>query len=147
MITDRLSRPNQPITTEWSLHPEIIARIFEIWGTLTVDRFATVHNTHLPQFVSDSGAASTGDRCSTSGLAGAVDVHVSTVPIAQQSNSETTWHPGGQGNSNSPLVAITPTPTVCLPPSPLSTTEIVPSACMHGGSHAALKRSRIFRGL
>ena len=28
VIADRLSRPNQPITTEWSLHPEIVNRIF-----------------------------------------------------------------------------------------------------------------------
>ena len=42
VIIDRLSRPNQPITTEWSLHPEIVIRIFETWGFPTVD-------THLPQ--------------------------------------------------------------------------------------------------
>ena len=32
--------------------PEIVTRIFETWGTPTVDMFATVHNTHLPQFIS-----------------------------------------------------------------------------------------------
>ena len=49
---DRLSQPNQPITTEWSLHPEIVTRIFGTWGTPIVDMFATVHNTHLSQFMS-----------------------------------------------------------------------------------------------
>ena len=29
VLADRLSRPNQPITTEWSLHSEIVARIFQ----------------------------------------------------------------------------------------------------------------------
>ena len=52
VIADRLSRPNQPIMTEWSLHPEVMNRIFRLWGTPVVDMFATVHNTHLPQFMS-----------------------------------------------------------------------------------------------
>ena len=51
VIADRLSRPNQPIMTEWSLHPEVVNLIFRLWGTPVVDRFATVHNTHLPQFM------------------------------------------------------------------------------------------------
>ena len=52
MITDQLSQPNQPITTEWILHPEVVNLIFRLWGTPVVDMFATVHNTHLPQFMS-----------------------------------------------------------------------------------------------
>ena len=36
--------------TEWSLHPEVVNLIFRLWGTPVVDRFATVHNMHLPQF-------------------------------------------------------------------------------------------------
>ena len=51
VIADRLSRPNQPIMTEWSLHPEVVNLIFRLWGTPVVDRFATVHNTHLLQFM------------------------------------------------------------------------------------------------
>ena len=51
VIADHLSRPNQPIMTEWSLHPEVMNLIFRLWGTPVVDRFATVHNTHLPQFM------------------------------------------------------------------------------------------------
>ena len=38
--------------TEWSLHPEVVNLIFGLWGTPVVDMFATVHNTHLPQFMS-----------------------------------------------------------------------------------------------
>ena len=51
VIADRLYRPNQPIMTEWSLHPEVVNLIFRLWLTPVVDRFATVHNTHLPQFM------------------------------------------------------------------------------------------------
>ena len=81
------------------------------------------HVCHSPQhssspvYVSDSRAASTGDRCSVSLLAGVVIVHVSTVPLAQQSHSETV-PPRERGNSNGPQVAISavvpkPTLTVC----------------------------------
>ena len=52
VIADHLSRPNQPISTEWSLRPEILNRIFQFWGTLLVDMFVTVHNTLLLQFIS-----------------------------------------------------------------------------------------------
>ena len=52
VIADHLSRPNQPIPTEWSLHPEIVKRIFGLWGTPEVDMFATVSNSHLPRFMS-----------------------------------------------------------------------------------------------
>ena len=74
-----------------------------------------------PVYVSNSVASSTGDRCSVTRLVGEVDVHVSTVSLAQLSHSETKDHPGGLGNSNSPLVAITtvvPTSysSVCRPP-------------------------------
>ena len=46
VIADRLS-----IMTEWSLHPKVVNLIFRLWGTPVVDRFATVHNTHLPKFM------------------------------------------------------------------------------------------------
>ena len=52
MIADWLSQPNQPITAEWSLHPEVVNLIFKLRGTPVVDMFTTVHNTHLPQFMS-----------------------------------------------------------------------------------------------
>ena len=52
VIADHLSRPNQPISTEWTLHPEIVKRMFRIWGTPEIDMFATVSNSHLPRFMS-----------------------------------------------------------------------------------------------
>ena len=51
-IADPLSRLNQPITSEWSLHHEILTRVFGTERTQTGDMFATVHNAHLPQFMS-----------------------------------------------------------------------------------------------
>ena len=52
VIADHPSRPNQPISTEWSLHPEIVKRIFRLWGTPGVDMFATVSISHLPRLMS-----------------------------------------------------------------------------------------------
>ena len=52
VIADHLSRPDQPVPTEWSLHPEIVTRIFRVWGTPEVDMFATLSNSHLPRFMS-----------------------------------------------------------------------------------------------
>ena len=52
VIADHLSRPNQPILTEWSLHPEIVSRIFRVWGTPEVDKFATLSKSQLPRFMS-----------------------------------------------------------------------------------------------
>ena len=52
VIADHLSRPNQPIPTEWSLHPEIVERIFRVWGTPEVGMFATLSNSQLPRFMS-----------------------------------------------------------------------------------------------
>ena len=103
VIADHLSRPNQPIPTKWSLHPEIASRIFRVWGTPEVDMFATLSNSHLP--VSSSGAKSPSSGCSVSGLAGEVNVHVSPIPPAQQSHAETTVHTGGGGDPCSPLEA------------------------------------------
>ena len=57
--------------------------------------------------VSNSGATSPSGGYSVSGLAGEVNVHVSSIPSAQQSHSEAPVHPGGRSNSHSPLVAET----------------------------------------
>ena len=82
VIADHLSRPNQPIPTEWSLHPEIVSRIFRVWGTPEVDMFGTLSNSHLPRFMSPvSGAKSPSSGCSVSRLAGEVNVHVSPIPL------------------------------------------------------------------
>ena len=89
------------------------------------------HVCHSPQhasspvYVSSSGTSSTDDRCPLTGLAGKVDVHVSTIFPAQQSHSEAQDHSGGRGDTHSPLVAVTAvvstsTTSVCGPPMLLS---------------------------
>ena len=138
VIADNLSRPNQPIPTEWSLHPEIVSRIFRVCGTPEVDMFATL----LTQFelppssvhVSSSGAKGPSGGCSVSGLAGEVNVHVSPIPPAQQGHSETTVLSGGGGDPCSPLVAVpvvvsTSATSLCGTPSgsPLPSGSSVPA--------------------
>ena len=71
--------------------------------------------------VSNSRATSPRGGCSVSGLAGEVNVHVSSIQSAQQSHSEAPVHPGGRSNSHSPLVAqtvVVSTPTLSLCGSP-----------------------------
>ena len=99
---------------------------------------------------SNSGATSPIGGCSVSGLAGEVNVHVSSFQSAHQSHSEAPVHPGGRSNSHSPPVAktvvvSTPTSSLCGPPPVLSLPsrssvpagseiclgrKVVPSACM-----------------
>ena len=55
--------------------------------------------------VSNPGATSPRGGCSVSGLAGEVNVHVSSISPAQQSHSEAQVHTGGRSDSHSPLVA------------------------------------------
>ena len=57
--------------------------------------------------VSNSGATSPSGGCSVSGLAGEVNVHVSSIQSAQQSHSEAPVHPGSRSYSRSPLLAET----------------------------------------
>ena len=110
---------------------------------------------HSPQHASSpvhgssSGASSTGDRCFVTGLAGEVNVHVSTVSPAQQSHSEAQDHPDGRGDTHRPLVAVTtvvstpatiecgsPATILSVPQRPFDTTglylkrQVIPSACM-----------------
>ena len=90
--------------------------------------------------VSNSGATGTGGGCSVSGLAGKVNVHVSTFSRAQQSYSETTVHTRGRGNSYSPLVTetvvvSTPTSSLCGPSVILS---IPPRSSVTTGSEICL---------
>ena len=103
MIADRLSRPNQPIMTEWSLHPQVVNLIFRLCGTPVEDSFATVHNTHLPQFMAlvPEPRALAIDALSQD-WQGKVNVHVSTVSPAQKSHSEAQDHPDRQGDTHRP---------------------------------------------
>ena len=82
-----------------------------------------------PVHVSSSGASITGDRCLVTGLAGEVDVHVSTVSPAQQSHSEAQDH---SSTSTSPVCG--PPMLLSIPQRPVVTTglylerQVLPSA-------------------
>ena len=52
VIADKLSRHNQVIQTEWSLHQEVFNLLSQRWHTPDVDLFATRYNNKLPKFVS-----------------------------------------------------------------------------------------------
>ena len=103
VIADHLSHPNQPIPTEWSLHPEILERIFRVWGTPEVDMFATLSNSHLPRFMSPipEPRALAVDALSQD-WQGRSMYMFPPIPPAQQSHAEASIHSGGGGNSRSP---------------------------------------------
>ncbi len=52
VLTNSLSRRNQIIVTEWSLHPSIVCQMFSIWYIPKLDLFTTRHNNKLLAFVS-----------------------------------------------------------------------------------------------
>ena len=52
MIADKLSRHNQVIQTEWSLHQEVFNLLCQWWHSPEMDLFATRYNNKLPKFVS-----------------------------------------------------------------------------------------------
>ena len=92
--------------------------------------------------ISNSGATSPSGGCSVSGLAGEVNVHVSSIPSAQQSHSEAPVHPGGRGSSHSPLVAktvVVSTPTSSLCGTPLGLSQPSGSS-VPAGSEVCLRR-------
>ena len=51
-LADLLSRGNQVIPTEWTIHPSVMQSIIQIWEKPHVDLFATRLNTQLPMFMS-----------------------------------------------------------------------------------------------
>lgn len=52
VLADQLSREGEILSTEWSLHPNIVKAIWKEWGTPHVDLFATKFNHKLPTYVS-----------------------------------------------------------------------------------------------
>ena len=51
-LADLLSRGNQIIPTEWTIHPSVMQSIIQTWEQPNVDLFATRLNTQLPMFMS-----------------------------------------------------------------------------------------------
>ena len=96
VIANHLSQPNQPITTKWSLHPEITTKIFEMWGFPTVDVFVTVHNTSSPiKFMSAIPVpqALAVDALSQFWQGWSMNMFP-LFPLAEQIHSETSSHQG-----------------------------------------------------
>ena len=52
VLADQLSRQDQVVPTEWTLHSRVLQAVFEIWGTPMVDLFATALNRRLPVYCS-----------------------------------------------------------------------------------------------
>ena len=161
-----LSRPKQPIPTEWSLHPEIERHICRVWGTLEIDMYATVSNSLLPRLMSpipDPRAIAV-DALSQvwQGRSMLVNVHVSphspcSTEFFRRSQSD------GRDDSHSPwwpnqlclphllrLCVEHPLffPTVkifCLNRTRSTSQTKCRTICTHGGSHATLLGSRVFQ--
>ena len=91
-ITDRVESPSRDRNTN-----------FRDMGICDCGHFRhSPQHSSSPVYVSSSRASSTGDTCSVSNLAETVDVHVSTVSLAEQSHSETTNHSGRRDHSDKP---------------------------------------------
>ena len=92
--------------TEWSLHPEVMNLIFRLWRTPVVDRFATVHNTHLPQFMAlvPEPRALAIDALSQDWQGRSMYMFPPFLLLnnAQQSHSEAQDHPDGRGDTHRP---------------------------------------------
>ena len=52
VMADQLSRTGQAISTEWSLHPQVVENLFRMWFRPDVDLFATRYNRKCRMFVS-----------------------------------------------------------------------------------------------
>ena len=52
VLADQLSRRNQTLPSEWSLHPQICRWIWKTWDTPWIDLFATKLNHQLPVYMS-----------------------------------------------------------------------------------------------
>ena len=52
VLADQLSRRNQTLPSEWSLHPQICKQIWKTWDTPWIDLFTTKTNHQLPVYMS-----------------------------------------------------------------------------------------------
>ena len=163
VIADHLSRPNQPIPTEWSLHPEIVKRIFRFWGTPEVDMFATLSNSHLPRFMSPvpKPTAPAVDALSQDwqGRSMYMFPPFPLLRVMQKLRSTQVAEvilvaPGGRLNRGSHTYYVFVWNTRCFshtvkifcPSRTRSTSQMEShSICAYGGSHATLQSSRLFR--
>ena len=54
VLADLLSRRDQVIGSEWSLHPQVARALLRVWGSPSLDLFATHLNAKLPLYCSPS---------------------------------------------------------------------------------------------
>jgi hypothetical protein len=52
ILADALSRLNKLVSTEWTLHMDIVQGVRDLWASPTIDLFATKMNNRLPQYMS-----------------------------------------------------------------------------------------------
>ena len=52
VVADHLSRRDQVIGTEWSLHPRVVRDLLRRWGSPSIDLFATSLKAKLPLYCS-----------------------------------------------------------------------------------------------
>jgi hypothetical protein len=52
ILADALSRSNKLVSMEWTLHMDIIQAVRDLWGSPTINLFATKMNNCLPQYMS-----------------------------------------------------------------------------------------------
>jgi len=52
VVADLLSRSHQTLSTEWSLDQQVFKGLCQVWGTPTIDLFATRYNAKLKTFIS-----------------------------------------------------------------------------------------------
>ena len=52
VLADVLSRRGQVVGTEWSLHPQVARSLLRVWGSPSIDLFATCLNAKLPLYCS-----------------------------------------------------------------------------------------------
>ena len=52
VLADLLSRCGKVVGTEWSLHPQVARSLLRVWGSPSIDLFATILNAKLPLYCS-----------------------------------------------------------------------------------------------
>ena len=105
VIADKLSRLDQTIQTEWSLHPEVFQAICSRWHQPQVDLFATRFNNKLPQFVTGPRPPGLGSGHTQPFLGGPGPIRLSTSSHLGQSGGEVTGLPLQQDNTECSRVA------------------------------------------
>lgn len=51
-LADLLSRRSQVVDSEWTMHPQLLDGVWDLWGTPNVDLMATCLNNRLPVYIS-----------------------------------------------------------------------------------------------